>query len=68
MRKLGISVEIMYGSGGYHVLLRDMLTTQVHSGYSWDIEEAFETAADKFQEAREKRLLEIKSSPETTKH
>ena len=68
MRKLGITVEIMYGSGGYHIMLRDMLSMQVHSGYSWDIDEAFEVAALKLQEAREERMKKIRNSPESTKH
>ncbi len=68
MRRLGISVEILYGSGGYNVVLRDILSHKAYSGYSWDIDEAFEIAAVKLQSDREEVYRQAVNSPEITKH
>jgi hypothetical protein len=50
LRMMGVvTASISYGSGGYCVVLKNRLNDDF-SGYSWDIDKAFEVAKDHFRE------------------
>jgi hypothetical protein len=48
LRKMGATMALSYGSGGYCVMLTDKFGQQ-HAGYSWDIDEAFSIAEARYE-------------------